>query len=485
MKELETVFKKALLGLILLAIIMILVIFVIHLLTLKSSIQNVESGIIQNLESGIIQNLISMQSITLAITGISITVVSIVISLLSIYREKKIEEANQLIEDLKKKIDTLQDSSRQQQEKLNENLKKMINLLALQSSEYSEQYFDNILNCIENIDVDQLEDTIKTQMSFVMVNTVEKIYNVSSRQARFKLKDDISMEAYKKLLLYSQYMLDDKVLKTQNHELYEFALLKYTFYLYQMARIEERTNVANAHTNLKNAYEIIPQLTKMKDTNGYIHNLCGTICIWLAKTKESKINDNKKLSLFIEAQKFIEHALTKDHNFIFSNNRAIVLMNIAYEYKKRANWSLAYQYLNEAKTELQHTLQYNENYHFPYNNLANINRNLIEIMIKIKDFYEDYAQITFKNITKSEKEKIKHYIDEGESYLKKSIKIEPNFLDNYYNSATFYLYSYLLSSKKIANLLKKAKQMLQKAKEINPKSIKMLRIEEIIYKMDK
>lgn len=89
-----------------------------------------------------------------------------------IYREKKIEEAEVLVNNLKRELSNLKDSTRQKQERLNDNLKRMINLLALQASEFSEQYFDNILSCIDNIEVEELEDTIKTQMSFVMVNTI-------------------------------------------------------------------------------------------------------------------------------------------------------------------------------------------------------------------------------------------------------------------------------------------------------------------------
>lgn len=188
----------------------------------------------------IVQNLISMQSITLAVTGISVTVVSIVVSLMSIYREKKIEEAEILVDNLKLELSNIKNDAREKQEKLNENLKSMINLLALQASEFSEQYFDNILSCIDNIKVEKLEDSIQTQMSFVMVNTIEKIYDVSNLEARCKHKDTVNREAYEKIIKYSNYMLNDENL---NKELHDFAILKYTFYLYELARLEERIEI--------------------------------------------------------------------------------------------------------------------------------------------------------------------------------------------------------------------------------------------------
>lgn len=463
------VFKRCMVGLILLSVILILVMFFSHACVIwKSDIQTADS---------IVQNLISMQSITLAVTGISVTVVSIVVSLISIYREKKIEEAEHLVESLKQELSNIKDDTRIKQERLNENLKKMINLLALQASEFSEQYFDNILSCIDNIEVEELEDTIKTQMSFVMVNTIEKIYDVSNIEARFKHKDTVNREAYEKIIKYSKCMLQDKNL---NKELYDFAILKYAFYLYELARLEERADVDKAKNYFHEAYGLIGELQKMKDTNGYIHYLCGIITLWLGKTDYIKFPEGQ-LNKFNEALYFINEALVREHNFRFINNKAVALMNIGYVYKQQGNKNLAVENLLNAKKELMNALQYNENYHLPYNNLANINRNLLEIMIGVRYFYEDYNNISFDGLNGEEIKKVNNYIKESYSYLNKSIDIEPNFIDNYYNVATFYLYNYLLENKKDKKYIKKAKAMLRKAENINPQARKLMIIKEIIY----
>jgi tetratricopeptide (TPR) repeat protein len=156
-------------------------------------------------------------------------------------------------------------------------------------------------------------------------------------------------------------------------------------------------------------------------------------------------------------------------------------MNIGYVYKQQGNKNLAVENLLNAKKELMNALQYNENYHLPYNNLANINRNLLEIMIGIRYFYEDYNNISFDGLNGEEIKKVNNYIKESYSYLNKSIDIEPNFIDNYYNVATFYLYNYLLENKKDKKYIKKAKAMLQKAENINPQARKLMIIKEIIY----
>jgi len=468
----EKIFKRVMIGLILMATILILAIFFSHICVVYQS--NIQA------DEGIVQNLISMQSITLAVTGISVTVVSISVSLISIYREKKIEEAEKLIDNLKRELSNIKDDARQKQEKLNENLKKMINLLALQASEFSEQYFDNILSCIDNIEVEELEDTIKTQMSFVMVNTVEKIYDVSNMETRFKHQDSVNREAYEKIIKYSKYMLQDKKL---NKELYNFAILKYAFYLYELARLEERIEIDRAKEHLREAYVLIDELQKMKDTNGYIHYLCGIISLWLGKTDINTKFPENQLKRFNESLIFLDEALVRDQNFRFLNNKAVILMNIAYVYKNQGNKNLAIENLFSAKKELINTLQYNEKYHLPYNNLANINRNLLEIKIGIKDFYRDYKNISFDGLSNAEIKELYNYIEEAYDYLNQSIEIEPNFIDNYYNIATFYLYNYLLENRKNKKYIKKAKEMLKKAESINSQSRKMLAIKEIVYEL--
>lgn len=128
-------------------------------------------------------------------------------------------------------------------------------------------------------------------------------------------------------------------------------------------------------------------------------------------------------------------------------------------------------------------LKYNEKYHLPYNNLANINRNLLEIMIDVKDFYKDYKNINFEGLNNTEIREIHNYIKEAYRYLEQSIKSEPNFIDNYYNIATFYLYNYLLENRKNTEYIEIAKKMLREAESINPQSRKMLAIKEIVYEL--
>lgn len=467
--------NSIIIGLVVLATAMIVLMFIAHMYMVFQGAASTDT----DPADSIIQNLISMQSITLAITGISITVVSIVISLLTIFREKKISEANQLIEKLNKELESIKQTAEQQQEKSNDNLKKMINLLALQASEFSEQYFDNILNCIESIEVKELEDTIKTQMSFVMVNTIEKIYNVSNREARFRQKDSINMEAYQKIMLYSQYMLEDKHL---NKELYEFATLKYIFYLYQLARLEERTDITQAQKHLAEAYDNISKLQKMKDTNGHIHHLCGMICLWLGKV-DITLDNNQRLNLFTQSLEFLQRALTLDRNFIFLNTYAIVFMNIAYVYKKQGNTKLATEYLKTAEKELENTLRYNQDYHLPHNNLANTYRNLIELKIGINDFYREYPNISFAGLNAEDISQIQEHIQRGCAHLELSKKYEPNFIDNYYNLATFHLYRFLLGNKTEPEYAVKAREALEQAEKINPKARKMLLIKDIVYQL--
>lgn len=428
----------------------------------------------------IIQDLISMQSLTLAVTGISVAVVSIVVALISVYREKKIEATMKKINNLKKDLLHIKNDSREKQEKLNENLKKMINLLALQASEFSEQYFDNILSCIDSIEVEELEDTIKTQMSFVMVNTIEKIYGVSSWETRFKNNDMVNKEAYEKIIKYSNYMLQDKDL---NKELRDFAILKYSFYLYELARLEERTEVEKAKKHLNEAYARIGELQQMKDTNGYVHYLCGVICLWLGKIDITLVFSEKYLVRFEEALQFLEKALASNQNFMFLNHKAVTIINIAYIYTRQGNKGLAIDNLNVAKNVLKKAMQYTKKYHLPYNNLANINRNLLEIKIGISNFNEEYRSICFDGLDDMEIGEIKNYIDDAIGLLQQSIEIEPNFIDSYYNSAVFYFYKYLLGKRKNEEDIKNAKEMLKKAESINPQSRKMLDIKGVVYEM--
>lgn len=56
----------------------------------------------------------------------------------------------------------------------------------------------------------------------------------------------------------------------------------------------------------------------MKDTNGYIHYLCGIITLWLGKTDYIKFPEGQ-LNKFNEALYFINEALVREHNFRFIN----------------------------------------------------------------------------------------------------------------------------------------------------------------------
>lgn len=57
------------------------------------------------------------------------------------------------------------------------------------------------------------------------------------------------------------------------------------------------------------------------------------------------------------------------------------------------------------------SLHYDKDYHLPYNNLVNINRNLIEIKIRIGVFYKEYRNISFNGMKDTDTQMIQEYID--------------------------------------------------------------------------
>lgn len=100
---------------------------------------------------------------------------------------------------------------------------------------------------------------------------------------------------------------------------------------------------------MNEAYGRIDELQEMKDTNGYIHYLCGIISLWLGKTDINTEFPKNQLKRFNEALNFLDKALMLDQNFRFLNNKAVTLMNIAYVYKNQGNKNLAIENLIFAK----------------------------------------------------------------------------------------------------------------------------------------
>lgn len=78
-------------------------------------------------------------------------------------------------------------------------------------------------------------------------------------ETRFKHKDSVNKEAYEKIIKYSKYMLQDENL---NSELYNFAILKYAYYLYELARLEERIDIDIAQKHFNEVYILIDELKK-------------------------------------------------------------------------------------------------------------------------------------------------------------------------------------------------------------------------------
>lgn len=362
--------------------------------------------------------LFNMQATTLAITSLSIAVAGTSLSLLGIYREKKVQQSAQRIEEMVNDLDSLK-----------KDIPGMINLIALQGSEYSAEYIDNIAACLKLVSPNDASPLLHSQMCFVLINTIEKVYKIYSDEGRNNIKKEELNELYNTIINYCDIIAADD---SFSHQYKDFAKLKRIFYLYHKSRLVVRENPEEANSSLKLALRDITVVGGYSDSTGQISALCGQINLWYGKTAE--IKRAEKIEYFKRSMYNFQKAINNDGtNDVFYNAYAVVIMNIAMLLMEPPqDLKNAEAKFSEAQSILRERRDLNSNLSKIYLNIGDciIHRILIKLNVNI---FPSFVIGEMKIPTDlQEQQEISSMADEAITSIEQSIALDTSFLDGYY-----------------------------------------------------
>lgn len=354
--------------------------------------------------------IVDQQSRTLTIASFSVAMVSLINTILSVFRDKKLQKDQKNIEELKTNI-----------EQMEATIKTIASISAIQilESKDSECYYD-------------------------MINQYLKILekNEHSKLALLSLKATISRsEKGKQLQEVSCYNdiinIASIILKSSDSPVdRQFALLESVNALYKRARIKlYEGNAKDAKEDLETAKEQLVMLSALNpiDTFGHVFNLIGLVHFWTAKVESS----DSKFTELQSAERFFSYALNKCSNKPeYLNHMGVTKINL-YEYSPK-------EYLfTEIKDIYRNIISNNPNYFKAYTNLAHIYMDRFKYKFNILD-YMPLSAILSQDHTHDIIEEADKILIEAEKYLNKALELAPKFIDNHYKYGALLTYKYLL-----------------------------------------
>lgn len=369
----------------------------------------------------ILQAIVDQQSKTLAIASFSVAMVSMINTILSIFRDKKIQRDTESIEESKKVIEELQI-------KLND--------------------MENTLNTITSVNAIQILETKDSECYYDLINqylnTTEK--NNYSKIALLSLKTVISKSNEKgpleEINCYNEIIeIADEIIKndTTSNVDKQFALLESVNALYKRARIKMHKN--DGFNDLMRAHNQLVMLASLNpiDTFGHIDNLIGLVHFWTAKTVDKQ---EEKLHHLRIAEHYFNGALLKHPTKVeYLNHLGVTKINL---YETNQNSNVFFEII-EIYNKI---ININPSYAKAYTNMAHIYCDVFKNVMHIKD----HIPLTIflqNNYNKDELQEAQNYLTDAEQNIDKALRLAPEFIDNNYRKGAILTYKFFM--RKIIN----------------------------------
>lgn len=256
-----------------------------------------------NSGTDLVSNLISMQANTLSVTVTIVTISCIIISILTIYREKKAEINNQKVEDSLKKLEKT--------ESIIQEIAAISSALLLNDNQ--KDFFISIFKDeVERMSLNKKPQDIATaHFQMIMLNIILNDQYYMPKNIEETNKYDMIINSANKIIESED----------ATHLSVSLAYVERAHAAYQKLKTSTDTkDVEQIKKNMKHAGDYICSLKKFNDNSGNVLNLKGLIELWtgIAKTRINDITVNGKqytpeecLEHYTIAFNYFENAIKK------------------------------------------------------------------------------------------------------------------------------------------------------------------------------
>lgn len=430
-------------------ILSILSVYIIHHI---NSLRERYSQLSMDQLSGVEITLADMQANTLTICAIVLTITTIIISLLMLYKERKSEINERRIDENIKEIEDAEEA-----------IKKLSNIVSMTfvGEKQRECYYDAVNQIIES----NRENS--PFYNHFLIAKMSMISNyVDSRD------DEINLNSvYTQLIATADEILSrDDVTEIDS----QFAYLEALHALYLKIKNSVQTNSKTEEEDIDKAFRYLNRVSGISsDTFGHINNLAGLTYLWvgMAQVRKERIDEGKRN---------IEHSLAHLNLAIEKNREKIEFHN---------HKAVALQQLYDLTTdealnmELMKTYEYilsirptyaKANLNYAGTILRNVKR---EMKLPMLDRFPDFRK--YIQIPEVDYSKLLNQLDIAKEKLYIAQREAPYFVNNYYKMSeviTVQLVIYSLQHGtpmpgQIVKLVLEAKNCFEKANEISKQSI--------------
>ena len=252
----------------------------------------------------------NMQTATLAISSLVVTLASIIIAILTLYRDRKTELNNQAIDESLKKL-----------AKADSELQALSSIISIQfiDERQRECYYDAIIQYLKEIE-DNSDDFLYNRFRVTQLS----VMNGMAQNERNPIKQQ---EQYQTIVEIAEKIINDKKTTTLDKQFSALEILHALYYIIKL-KIDQCPDSANYDIDKAKRYTNNRSLFG-NDSFGHIANTKGLIHLWSGIAKIRMEKKEKAVYYFKESLKYFNEALYINPNKKeFLNHKGVALQQL-------------------------------------------------------------------------------------------------------------------------------------------------------------
>jgi len=353
-----------------------------------------------------------MQAATLAIAALSIALVTAIISILSYFRERRIEITRKELEDATAQVEEANGLVRV--------LTNMTSVILLESKNIS-LYYDTIESYISD---DEKSDDKTAKLA--MLSVAADIAN--SNRDRKKI-----ISVYQLMVQNAKEIIKDKTISVYERELaYIELLVAYYNIAIEKAKVEPdaaRADLEEALKYVKSAASINPQ-----DSFGYFHEYIGLIYLWYSFTVPA---DQKRAYLTSAIENFTFAIERNENKASFYNDRAVA-------YIQRLDAFHDLSVVGKAQNDLKKVKKLDHSFSLAYLNCGDLIIKQLQAKLGIVQYPFIMSSLYLQSYEEKDLTQMMNSVDQAIEEYKEAEKFNPSYPNNFYKRGEAITYKILL-----------------------------------------
>jgi len=424
-----------------LVISLLIVFFIIVVSYLKSGYDSYLNSVPQNAVNAATA-IADMQANTLTIAGLVVALASLILTVLTIYKEKKANYDNHLINQSYETI-----------KKAEQAIKELANIASIQfvGEKQREFYSGAIRQYIEEKSQNP-QDSSYIHFRIIIISSLLNGNNEG-------ITED---EKYDLILKYSEEIIENPHATTLD---IRFAYMESLHALYQKIKRNISRNPYAAKKDIKKVNKYLQFVSyTVDDDYGHVANLYGLVMMWSGISEIRCQHKREGMALIQRSIAYFDEAIEKNINKVeFYNHKMVAL------YQLYAATGEAY-YRNDFEKIYEEARKKDINYYKIHLNYASIL--LVDVMNDVKleplSGFPDYSKYTA--LANVEYQELLEKINYAKELLKKVQQLNPEFINGYYKMGEAITIEIVINNilgKDSTQLIKSAKKNFSKAESIS------------------